>query len=379
MNVILNSNLNIFTSVGTGFTNTTNTFFTSSENPLYAKPTAGSLVNLADNIYNIQSVTRNYTTNSFAGTATQSTTTLTVVTNTGDALFVGAVITLNSLTQYITALGTGTGGAGTYTVTGSQTVASATAYTGTYGLGVYTVVSSTAVGSLASPQNFTGNPINTSDRTYYVDWSTILKPKKPYYMHFNFIGSGNNAFDNNTIRDTKIGMIYIDIPSAKQYANVYNKNYSLNSTCMGVIMPTIYAGASTTAYYQALDNTNVPIYLYARPNQNQFRVLINDNSPSSLTFVDALGFTGTATQSGYTLTVSTLTAGGNNLTIGTKIVLNGIVQYITGFGTGVGGTGTYTVTSSQTVGTATAFTGTGGRLGNYVITLSFTEIDEDDM
>lgn len=379
VNVILNSNLNLLTSIGTGFTTASNQFFTTLENTLYAKPSIGCLVNLNDTIYNISAVITNYyAARNYVGTATQTGTTLTVVTNTGDSLMVGSVLTFNSVVLYITALGTGTGGAGTYTVSASQTVASATPFSGTYNLGLYTVASSSAIGSFSAPVNYTANPINTSDRTYYVDWTTILKPNIPYKLHWNFIASGCNAFDNATIRDTKLAMVYVDIPSAKQYYNVYNKNYSLNTTCLGFVMPTIFAGASTTAYLQALDNTNVPIYLYSRPNQNTFRVLINDNSPQSLTYVDALAFAGTATQSGTTLTVATLTTGGNNLTIGTKITFNGIIQYITGFGTGIGGTGTYTVSQSQTVGTATAFTGVGSKIGNYILTLSFQEIDDSE-
>lgn len=375
VNVILNSNLNLLTSVGTGFVTASNTLFTTYENPMYAKPIVSSLVNLNDTIYNITAVTGNYNgSKTFSGTATQATTILTIVTNTGDAIVPGAVLTINAVTLYVIS----SAGGNTYNVSVSQTIASATAFTGTYCLGVYTITSSTAVGSFASPVNYVANPPNTSERSYYVDWTTILKPNVPYKLHWNFIASGCNSFDNTTIRDTKLAMVYVDIPSAKQYANIYNRNYALNTTCLGFIMPTIYAGASTTSYLQALDNTNVPIYLYSRPNQNTFRVLINDNSPQSLTYVDALGFVGTATQSGSVLTIATITTGGNNLAIGTKITFNGIIQYITGFGTGVGGTGTYYVTGSQSVGTAGAFTGVGGKIGNYIMTLSFQELDDTD-
>lgn len=65
------------------------------------------------------------------GTATQSTTTLTVVTPSTGNLGIGSIVqTTGAEPVKILALGTGTGGAGTYTVDVSQTVGSATAFTG---------------------------------------------------------------------------------------------------------------------------------------------------------------------------------------------------------------------------------------------------------
>ena len=65
-------------------------------------------------------------------TGTISTTTLTVSAVTSGALAVGTYITGGSIVAgtYITALGTGTGGTGTYTISTSQTVAAATTITG---------------------------------------------------------------------------------------------------------------------------------------------------------------------------------------------------------------------------------------------------------
>lgn len=63
-----------------------------------------------------------------------------------------------------------------------------------------------------------------------------------------------------------------------------------------------------------------------------------------------------ASISGTTLTITTLTSG--QLTIGTQIFGTGVLPntVVTAFGSGVGGTGTYTVNQSQTV-TAEAMTG----------------------
>lgn len=68
---------------------------------------------------------------SIAGTATQSTTTLTVVTSTGGPIGVGSIINIAGAEPVtVLALGTGTGGAGTYTVSVSQTVSPAAAISG---------------------------------------------------------------------------------------------------------------------------------------------------------------------------------------------------------------------------------------------------------
>lgn len=64
------------------------------------------------------------------GTATQSTTTLTVVTPASGNLGVGSTVNITGAEPVrILALGTGTGGAGTYTVDVSQTVSSSAAFT----------------------------------------------------------------------------------------------------------------------------------------------------------------------------------------------------------------------------------------------------------
>lgn len=380
-NITLNSNLNVATSIGEGFSTASNQFFTTLENTSYAKPSVGSVVNLSDNLYYISAVSANCNnTRRYAGTATQSATTLTIVTNTGDNLIVGSVITFNSVVMYVSAILSGSGGAGsTYTVSVSQTVGTATAYTGNTSLGIYTVASTTAVGSVSAPHPYTSNPPVVSDRTYYVDWSTILDNNKKYKLHFTFISAGNTLFDTGKIKETKIAQIFADLPTVNNYQNIFNSNYALNTTCLGFVMMTIIApAANASAYLQALDNTNLPVYMYGRPYNNTFRIRLLDNSPNQNLFVDNVAFTGTATQSGTTLTVATITAGGNNLTIGTKFTLSGLVMYITAFGTGTGGLGTYTVTGSQTVGTATSFTALGSALSPYILTLSFTEIDEKE-
>jgi hypothetical protein len=74
---------------------------------------------------------------------------------------------------------------------------------------------------------------------------------------------------------------------------------------------------------------------------------------ATLTGDNGIGFIGTAHQSTTTLTVDSVTSG--SLAVGQKVSQTGGNDvYITALGTGTGGTGTYTVSASQTVGTAQA-------------------------
>jgi len=89
-------------------------------------------------------------------TGSISTTTLTVSAVTSGSLAVGSFITGTGVTvgTYITALGTGTGGAGTYTVNTSQTVSS-------------TTISGQPVGNLAVGYKYTIVSIGTTDFTAF--------------------------------------------------------------------------------------------------------------------------------------------------------------------------------------------------------------------
>ncbi len=65
---------------------------------------------------------------------------------------------------------------------------------------------------------------------------------------------------------------------------------------------------------------------------------------------------GTATQSGYTLTVATSTSG--NIQVGSVLtIVGGVAATVVALGTGTGGTGTYTVDVTQTVTPAAAIAG----------------------
>ncbi len=80
---------------------------------------------------------------------------------------------------------------------------------------------------------------------------------------------------------------------------------------------------------------------------------LSANKNASVTGPLTVGFQGTGSISGTTLTISAVSAG--LLSIGSTITGSGVTAgtTITAFGSGTGGTGTYTVSASQTVGSTT--------------------------
>jgi len=88
-------------------------------------------------------------TTKFVGTASISSTTMTISAVTSGAVAVGDIVSGSGVVSRttITALGTGTGGVGTYTVSISQTAASTTISAYSNGVGVYTISSAQTVAS----------------------------------------------------------------------------------------------------------------------------------------------------------------------------------------------------------------------------------------
>jgi len=98
-------------------------------------------------------------TSAYAATATQSTTTLTVTGTVVGTLSIGQQIVIGSTTEHITALGTGTGAAGTYMTDTSAAIGTSTPATASSaciigGIGIYTTSGTQTVGSYASPVTF---------------------------------------------------------------------------------------------------------------------------------------------------------------------------------------------------------------------------------
>ena len=106
----------------------------------------------------------------------------------------------------------------------------------------------------------------TNEATYFINWKSILDPKKKYFLHWTYLGG------SNTYTGTKLALVYLN----------FNSNTFTNNTqtlqCIGFLKPIVLVGASNTVYLQAEDNTNLPVYLNSMPMNNNLVVSIYDNS-----------------------------------------------------------------------------------------------------
>jgi len=127
---------------------------------------------------------------------------------------------------------------------------------------------------LNSQQNISSN--TNSQVEFGFDWSVI--PKGSYDVHFTFVTNPMN------LSTTDVAVININFGSSTVYTagnliNAYTTNY------VGIAKPYLI---STTSYLLSEDNTNPPIYLNNRPNNNIFNVTIN-NSTNNALFVPTTG------------------------------------------------------------------------------------------
>ena len=254
-------------------------------------------------------------------------TTLTVTAVTDGALAVGSYVSGTGVTAgtRITALGTGTGGTGTYTVSTSQTVASTTIY-----------------GQPVPGTTFTASDVGSGTGT----------------------ATKSNAIGFMAIGDDSSGAAITQTSLIKETARV-----SLSDTTtvgalaqFSAIFP---AGVGTGSIYEAGLFTHPSDRVLTFDGDNAInnadnRITYTDHgllTGDKITYVDGGGtalrtgtisnFTGSI--SGTTLTVATVVDG--TIVVGATVVGTGVASgtTITALGTGTGGTGTYTISSSQTV------------------------------
>lgn len=117
---------------------------------------------------------------------------------------------------------------------------------------------------------------NTQQANYFVDWSAFLDPQKQYILHFVYMGEANNY------TGSRLATI-----SASFNTNMYT-NGTGSSQILGVLMPTVLAGASSTSFLQSLDNTNLPILMQCPLNPN-FTISIYDNDATPALWLDNAG------------------------------------------------------------------------------------------
>lgn len=271
----------------------------------------------------------------------------------------------------ITALGTGSGGVGTYTINTSLTIATeqmnsaAVASTLTASISGTTLTVTATSGTIYNGQTIQGAGVtaNTIITTY--GSGTVLSTA---------IANGGSKYAvNDTV--TALGGVYGNTPAT----------YTVSSVTVGVgTFGTITGGSSyTNGTYNNVQMTYVSgatATTYPKAN-----IVVSGGAVTSITLVDqGVGFTATTTVlsanasaiggtgSGFSVTVATLSTTGSVLALtttnsgsyssnpsnpaSTSSSGTGVDLTLTlTFGTGVGGTGNYVINNSQTVASETMY------------------------
>ena len=113
--------------------------------------------------------------------------------------------------------------------------------------------------------------VNNNNADYYIDWSAVLKNDGQHYsVIWTYVSQPQvNAINNVT-------------PIASVYTNIYGENYIASSIGANV---TLNIGSLITSNSNSLygdTNTNAPIFMYGRPNNNNVNIQIrtNENPPA---------------------------------------------------------------------------------------------------
>jgi hypothetical protein len=120
-----------------------------------------------------------------------------------------------------------------------------------------------------------------NNATYNIDWGAILKPNKPYKLHWTYVGQTNTI-----TAATKIAQVQIDF----QMETYLNKSsiYGAPTTFTIGSLRTFYLNGAVN-YLFADDNNNPPIYLQTRPHSNTFRVQVLTNDATPVAWTDSAG------------------------------------------------------------------------------------------
>jgi hypothetical protein len=133
------------------------------------------------------------------------------------------------------------------------------------------------VNVILNSNNASSGTVN-NNLTYNVDWGAILKPNKPYRLHWTYVGQ------SNTITNvSKIAQVQIDF-QMEQYLNKSSTFGSPSTMTIGCLR-TFYVNG-TVNYLFADDNNNTPIYLNTRPFANNFRVQVLTNDATPVAWLD---------------------------------------------------------------------------------------------
>jgi len=258
--------------------------------------------------------------NKFVGTASISATTMTISAVTSGAVSVGDVVTGSGVVAgtSITALGTGSGGVGTYTVSISQTTASTTISTYSNGVGVYSIssqqtVASTTLTTQSSELNITAVTNGVYNIGDVVSGTGVTSGTTITGFASKFSGTGSMGFQaTGSITGTTLNIVGIVGGIVSVGDTITGAGITAGTTITG-----LGSGSGSTGTYTV--------------NNSQTVGFIAINGTSTVLNV-------TAAASGALVVGDILT--GTGVASNTKIVT---------FSTGTGGIGTYTVNNAQQV------------------------------
>jgi hypothetical protein len=302
--------------------------------------TSTGLVGLGDNGVNCYIVDGNdryawFISSPSAATFTGSitTTTLTVTVMLSGTIAVGQALFGDGIAQntVITALGTGTGGIGTYIISDSQTVASTSINTTAAPaifdgviVGTTLVVSSVTSGTLQIGQ--------TIEAAGIVDGTIITA-----------FGTGTGGAGTYTVSSSQ------NLNYDSQFtASITTTVMTVTAVAEGVIANNDYVYGSTVSVDTLITSLGT-----GTGGTGTYNINNSQTVGSSTIFAAPVAAVVTASITGTTMTVTAVTSG--TLSVG-QLIKGTSVQndtVITALGTGTGSTGTYTVNVSQTVGSTT--------------------------
>jgi len=111
------------------------------------------------------------------------------------------------------------------------------------------------------------NGVGYNNCIYNFDWSVL--ENRAYYVHFTYIGEVNN------LDGLSIALVSSDfIGNQNTFQATATSTSSQTSNILGFIKPYILGASS---FLLAEDNTNPPIYINSRPQNNIFNVRIINN------------------------------------------------------------------------------------------------------
>jgi len=213
---------------------------------------------------------------------------------------------------------------------------------------------------------------NLNNSSYFVNLRNVLKSDKKYRLHWTYIGGQNKLVG---LKDNAIATVYLDFGTN---TITPTSGGATTTQFIGFLKPIVLVGSSNTIYFQAEDNTNLPIYLDSVPLNPTINVRVLDQAGNLyLDDTGAVSMTGSTASS--VLTITAVSTG--NIAVGSYLQLSAVSFFVSAVLTGTGGVGTYSITYAGTLISGTV-SNNASQVGNpnapYILTLKFTEEEDED-